>query len=330
MTDSNQEGGRAAGTDAQTGNSGRVTPHRVLTILIAICILMSLAQPTLAKQTRATTQELVTHFTWRAPQDFVGEFASNLRFDWDGGGNDCTLSTAMSFAHSAPPTEPMLKWLEWRTGDSEEWNGYTLAAGSLAEVHAGSTLDTQSVITETRGSIAAFYTSEGPFTDFLDMTLAGLNIEMDSRHSLDAPVTIEFTCTSPFRVSSIAAGLEARSFTSQSMEGGHGASTALPASLLVNSGDSLHDTFGSSTVIFSAVGSVFLGTSVGRLTLVHPGGEQSWSPASHATPFLSAGFAGGPGTYEVTLDLVNVSVQSSLGGVLLGLDPVQSLDDVVQ
>jgi hypothetical protein len=163
-------------------------------------MLMAFARPGLAKPEQATTQELVTHFSWRAPQDFGGKFASTLRFDWTGGANDCTLATGMSFAKSAPPSEPMLQWLEWRTGGSDEWHGSTLAAGSLAEAHVGSTLDSQSVIAEQRGSVAAFYTSQGPFNEFLDMTLAGFNIEMDPRHPIEAPVTIDFTCANPFQV----------------------------------------------------------------------------------------------------------------------------------
>jgi hypothetical protein len=307
-----------------------VATNRPLILVIVICALSFTAQSAVAKPKpkHAEDQALITHFSWDASQDFTGTFASTLRFDWEGGENDCTLATAMSFAHSAPATEPMLQWLEWRTGGSEEWHGHTLAAGSLAEVHVGDALDTQSLVTEQGGSIAALYTSEGPFHDFLDMTLAGFNIEMDSRHPLDAPVTIDLTCATPFKVSSIAAGREGRSFTSQSLTGGEGASLALPASVVVNNGDGLQHTFANSTVIFSALGSIDLGTSVGRLTLEYPGGTQSWSPPSNSDSFLSAGLTGGSGTYDVALDLVSISVQSNLAGVLLGVNPVQSLDDV--
>lgn len=69
------------------------------------------------------------------------------------------------------------------------------------------------------------------------------------------------------------------------------------------------------------------GAQMGRFQLDHPQGTTTWMMDNLGPPTIS--FQGGPGDYEISLTRVGSGWLTPLPGVIVGVDPVESLDEVV-
>lgn len=308
----------------------------------SLIIAVSLALAALGAAASATTAnngeqgEQLTEFAWKAPGDLNGTFVATLRFEWEGD-NNCTFFHG--FAGELGAEHPLHWWSEWRMGDDQEgfaglWND------EIVQAHAGGVVDTRD-LTGSVGAWTGYKTLQGSFSDFLEVTAAGFDLEVWDHRTQpppappDAPFWVELSCQDPFTVASLSAGQEGRSFLQNSMDGGVGASAVGQPTVVAH--DGLTHTFESSTVLldvhpYERNG----GLETSQLTLEHPDGTESWFTADAdlgigpVQPTLDPdiAFTGGPGEYTLTLD--RVSTGSDIPGILVGLDPVDCLEEAVQ
>lgn len=312
-------------TASRTNTRRTLSRAQVTPLLLLALVLVSLASvPAHATEQVSET----THFVFKAPRDFTGSLAARLRFDWEGE-NECSGVAAAAGPRGIAPN-PVHYWSEWRSATTFGWA--SLRENPNFRIHAAGTIDTRSLI-QTSGNWAWRPSFSGTFTDYLEVTyrafdLAAWNSTLE--FARDAPVWIEITCQRPFLVTGLEAGTDGRSFTEDSLDDGVGASVRQSGpSATVSVGDKLRHTLDQSTVLFdvrSSQGS----PSLGRLTLQHPQGTESWAPSGN--PFHTdevIHFSGGPGAYELTLDRVGAGVVDSVIGALVGLDAVDCLDQAL-
>lgn len=292
--------------------------------LLALVLLSVGAVPAHAQPDATET----THFFFKAPRDITGLFAARLRFEW-GGENTCSGVLAASGPRVS--INPVYYWSEWKSATTFDWT--SLYRASNLQIHAGGTIDSRS-LEQTSGNwgFAPFFSGK-TFTDYLEVTYRAFDVAAWNSSVTDAPVWIELTCERPFTVAGIEAGTDGRSFTRDSLHEGVGASVdylVLP-SATVSAGDKLRHTFDEASVLFSIYSYQGQnGTSIGRLTLKHPQGTESWEPSGN--PFYTdqvINFAGGPGAYELTLDRVGAGSVDIFLGSLVGLDAVDCLEQTI-
>ncbi len=268
-----------------------------------------------------------THFLFKAPRDLTGLFAARLRFEW-AGENTCSGVLAASGPRVSP--NHVYYWSEWKSATTFDWT--SLYRASNLQIHGAGAIDTRS-LDQTSGNwgFAPFFSGK-TFTDYLEVTYRAFDVAAWNSSVTDAPVWIELTCERPFTVAGIEAGTDGRSFTRDSLNEGVGASVQMvQPSATVSVGDKLRHTLDEASVLFSVRSYQGQnGTAIGRLTLQHPQGTESWEPSGN--PFYTdeiINFSGIAGAYDVTLDRVGAATADSFLGSLVGLDAVDCLDQAI-
>lgn len=277
-----------------------------------------------------------TAFVWKAPEHLNGTFAANLRFEWDGE-NHCTFFHG--YAGDIAQGHPLF-WSEWRTGGGEE--GFAGLWWSKQQVHIDGVVHSDEftsgypIIGDAVGAWTGYKSVEGNFSDFLEVTTAGFDLDVWTHRTQpppappDAPAWIELRCEQPIQIASLSAGQEGLSFLQESFESGIGVSRGFDLAFC----DGLSYTFDSSSVLldihpYPPNGAQF---ARGQLTLDHPNGSRSWGLA-HAgleSPGQDdVAFTGGPGAYTFTLDHW-AAYRMDIPGILVGVDPVDHLDEAVE
>lgn len=287
------------------------------TLLVTLATLP--APPGTALDQEDSEPGTITEFRWTAPPDMTGTFAAVLHVD-------PVEETRCNFRIVATGMfedgNPVPYWLRY---------GRSLAAGHWerpAQAHARDLVDTREAW-EVDGDWW-----NGPrilklVRDTLDIAFAGFGLGLNDEFDFETPLNITVSCRAPFTLS-LEAGREGRSFTQETLTGGLGATTNFAPEMSLSVNDGLTESFANSHVQFDlAFPSVTQNDHMeGRLTLHHPEGSETWVPPPEGE--RDASLVGGPGTYELDLDWhARGSVSKQPKGILVGVDPVELLDEVV-
>lgn len=164
-----------------------------------------------------------------------------------------------------------------------------------------------------------------------NITVVAFGLEERSDRPLPYPMHIYVDCDQPVDVE-LRASRQARGFTEQAFtDGGAGASiTATDDDILVQRNATVETAFDTELARLQGLMRLWDGSPPeGHLRLHHPDGTRSWglNPSDHF-PRNIIGHAGGPGNYTAELTATGRADTIALAGVLAGLDPVDSLDDV--
>lgn len=260
-------------------------------------------------------------YRWEAPTDLNGTLIVSLAVEVDKT-TWCEADTVASGRFD--PDNAVGFW----ASTSEEGRIRTSSAGSWSrgvQAHAGDTVDTRDLSTPEgrwrQSPSMGLRVSEG-FT----YTFAGFGLEAWEGAPDGPPYTVEITCDDGFHVTEKKAGRDGRSFKQETLEGGVGASVYVPTQTVSASrDDGLAHTFDTSTVRFESTFSP--GTNHGELTLDHPAGTARWQIGRDGP--RQATHTGGPGTYAVELDWVAEDGRGHPMGILVGMDPVDALEEAV-
>lgn len=295
----------------------------VLLLVAPIPLLGTL--PVTASYDETSSTSSVSRFHWEAPADLNGSFAAVLRVEVSSGTTFCEMS--MQALGSFDNRNPVSFWatVGGPTGSEYQWVW-------PVQAHAGDHVDTRDVTQVRRDEWGASSHVRGQFEDTFRVTIAGFGLGLWERNDppVDTPLSIGLTCEDPVRIS-LEAGREGRSWNQGTLEGGVGytvnlgpTSTVAPRSISVN--DGLEVPFDASIVRFLSwhpLGDDF----EGDLGLAHPGGSERWTLSPEKWGLMK--HTGNAGTYRVTLDWMGRDYLRPPSGILLGLEPVDSLDEAV-
>lgn len=291
-------------------------------IVVVAALLLAATLPVTMPRAADTAGEgdgTSTTFTWQAPKNFTGTFAATVIVDPQGEAR-CTRSVSATGTFNA--SNPVAFWQTGHLEYAGHWR-------HPVQVHAGPA-DTRPLTATKGGSwnkpggLGERTIEEGETIQF---TVAALDLKHRDDSGLDSPLTIEVSCDAPIDVER-QAGRHVRTFTPETLEGGIGASTNLPPTRIVAHDDRLVETFETPIVRFQAFQMVSPPSDrEGTMRLDHPGGSESWTwdPAGPDRIDLE----GAPGRYEVTLDWYG-DWSDPLVGAIMGLEPVDSLDEVFE
>lgn len=295
--------------------------------LIAFIIGSSYVLPasTRAESESEDTEPRRTEFHWSAPSNTTGAFAAEFKVTVD---QTSFCWTNVSAEGEFDRGDPIAFWLSDRSGSH--------IAGLWThgvQAHAGPTADTRWITgpdNETWGMGARSGRRVTP-GDALVQTLAVFGLDIRDERSDGTPLEITISCEGdPFSLSK-AASRTGRSFTQESLEGGVGTTVRLQRTIGVSVDDGLTQRFNTSRTRFMGwlEWGRHNGQSWGNVTLHHPDGDRSWTTGEPAGRVGFAAHEGGPGRYTLEVDWAQHSRTPQPYGILVGLDPVESLDTVV-
>lgn len=265
----------------------------------------------------------MTEFSWTAPPEMTGTFVAVIELEVL---EPTRCSESVRGTGTFTDENPVVLWV--RTDDGSG-RGLNFAQWDRSfQAHVGDVVDTRHVMSVEHPNNAWGFTphSGGSVEERLAITIAGFGLSPE--FGADSALSIRFTCEDAFRIVSMGAGRRGRSYTDQTLEGGVGWRFKAPfqdtqsyaaRDRLEARFDTAHVRF--ETAFFSAE------QEEGRLTLHHPGGDEAWPlPPPEATDAI---FDGGPGEYTVNLNWRAQGSHFHISGILIGVDPVDSLDEVL-
>lgn len=278
-------------------------------------------------------------FTWQAPASFEGPLAVDLTFTFPEA-TSCSYDLEMVWVEDEPAPFGHMYTLSEPDG-GEAWS---LTGGTSRDsyVHVDGHADTRDGSGDGRGEfffgIESGFSTDGPGE--VNLTLASPFYEAWEGNALsDVPLSVEVSCDSSFTVDR-AAGHTVSLFDQHGFDGGSSASVQpsvpgagflRPAANVAHEERRTVDVDESETVLrlrghqytyvrgFTAL---FTGAAVGEFELDHPRGNASWL----LTPTPVIDHASGSGTHEMALTRAAAATLDTLGGVLVGVDPVDDLD----
>lgn len=288
--------------------------------LLAAGLVVPASRGGLVAADGTTPDEDTFTFRWAAPTDATGTFAATVIVDPDGEAECMEKVRATGTFNASNPVA------FWQFGTTGAFAGHWRHA---AQVHVGPA-DTRLLTAPDEGTwrkVQGF--SKGTVEDgrTITITVAAFDLEHRSDSDLENPLIIDVSCDTPIDVE-LQAGRHARTFTPETLEGGVGASHNLLGGRIVARADRLVETFHTPIVRFQAIQLVGLTSDrEGTMVLDHPAGTETWTwnPAGPGRIDL----VGGPGQYEVTLDWRS-TWNDALFGAIMGLEPVESLDEVLR
>lgn len=262
----------------------------------------------------------VTEYRWTAPADLNGTFALRLGIEVTTP-THCTTHTEAVGAFD--PANPVAFWRKAQTADGD----FILNAAAwtrAGQVHAGSTADSRRAST-IDGRWRAFPSGGLNVERSFEVTWATFGVGLGHDAELDSPLTIEVDCDAAFEITERQAGTGGRSFTQGTLKGGAGATANVPldgASASVDDAmevqiDAQHTAF---QAAFSAPEARY-----GHLELHHPNGTARWELGPDGD--RNAELRGPGGAYRVELTRTAMGVNDDVEGILVGMDPVDSLDE---
>lgn len=305
--------------------------------VVMIALLLAASATMLAPTTAGGHFEHT--FSWKAPKNVTGVFALQVHAEptgdgpmrcegkAGGAGGDDGWSGDME-------DPPVHFWTEMRFDDTTE--RAMVRNWETAEAHAGG-LSTRTVF----ASNAWGWGLDVGFVDRVESRLTVTAAVFDGAWQSDPSPAIEVTiwCDEPFEVERFASR-DARGFSRDGTTTGTGAGVrAAEIQASLSSAEWVIEEFDTDRVAFRAVSEVEgddLAEERGRLDLDHPMGHETWE----LNGSLSARHEGGPGAYRVLINRLAVATPEDIdqhprfggdrfAGVLLGLDPVDRLDDAV-
>lgn len=282
----------------------------------------------------AAAGDPMTEFHWEAPANMTGSFALVLRLTVDAEEEvHCTWRTAAS-GRTDPVNNPVFFWRRGIADGDGSATGIH-AVGPGFQTHVGPLVDTRPIMLS-NGRWVAGGSGGANIDSVLDVTVAAVDLELvdDPDLALTSPFSIDVACRNsvtkdpvPFVITTLDAGRQLRTFTHASMEGGAGASLGA-RTMSIAALDHMEQTFAADHVRLQtslATGPVML--RQGELSLAHPTGTATWPLGHQSAPHPA--FDGGPGDYAIGLTWAAVR-DAELSGVLIGVDAVDSLDEVVE
>lgn len=299
--------------------------------------------PTAAAPQSADGSTTTTYFEWEAPKNLTGDLTVVLTLDADQS-TGCRFEVKVS--GQVDEDTPILLWVR---ALSQGDGGRIITEGRTwnprrAQAHATDNVNTRPMTTLEDSYWTGNTGNTGLGTDWvghrLNLTVAAFGLKHVPEAPFDRPFVLNLDCDGPVKLNRTA-GRHARGFTHQTFTD-NGAGAALEG---VGGGDTMvyrdariNETFDNETVWFQAgMYSEEGDTTQGDLRLDHPNGSRAWSvptgdePADDTVIHLDDG----PGRYLAELDLVNgpgtggLPDHTHVMGILAGVDPVDSLDEVV-
>lgn len=279
------------------------------------------------------------HFRWEAPAALEGDFVAVLQLKattetfctWDSGGEGEVVDDDPS----------ILFWDE----SMDENGGRTLFifANTHQPVHAQAVglADTYDAVgVQEDGNWWTGHSAGSRFDETLSITTAAFGVKNRPGAPVEHPLFIDLGCDNPVELS-LLAGRNPVDFTQQRLtDDGVGGEVDPPVDKWRTSvylDATKQARFDTELVRLMArftqrLDSEGPGQVESELSLHHPAGTATWSFPADAGFFpwhMQMRFDGGPGDYTLELDHKAILRDSQLWGVLVGADPVESLDDVV-
>lgn len=277
-------------------------------------------------------------FSWKAPKNVTGVFALQVHAEPTGDGPmRCEAGAGGAGDDEGWSGEmedpPVHFWTEVRFDNTTERAMFR--NWETAEAHAGG-LSTRTVVASNTGG----WGLDVGYGDRVGSRLTVTAAVFDGLWLTNASPAIEvgIECDEPFEVERFASR-DARGFSRDGTTTGTGAGVrAAEVQASASSAEWVIEGLDTDRVAFRAVSEVEgddLAEARGRLDLDHPSGHETWE----LNGSMSARHDGCPGTYRVLINRLAVATPENVGhprsggdrfaGVLVGLDPVDSLDDAV-
>lgn len=308
---------------SQIGMNGVYLPVAVVIIVLAGATASESISQTMDPSGGEGVEGWMTEFSWDAPAGMEGRFAAIVEFEVQ---EQTRCSRNLIGTGEFRDDTPVVMWARWAKGSGGRSLSFAQWDRSF-QAHVGDFVDTRDFMS-VDGAWGFFPQGGGKVEERFTLTIAGFGLEQQQELGADFPLSIDIQCEDPFRVVSMQASREGHSYTDQTLEHGVGAkfATSLTDTMAFANKDRLEARFDESRVRFETA---FFAAEdeVGRLELHHPGGVVEWPlPQPEAD---DAVFDGGPGEYAVELNWRAKGGHFHISGILIGVDPVDSLDDVV-
>lgn len=303
----------------------------VLAVALAAVLLLVGIMPTVSPAETTTDGDGSTKFTarnvsWRAPHNLTGIFGSRVQVTAD---QETSCSFHPRVEGYVEPHHTVLVGRRKGWGSALSGSFYARVEDPVRAHAAGAETPRQPP-------------REGPYHWGRDSgvlleageqytyTVIAFGLEDRSHRPYEAPMVREISCDKPVEFS-LEAGRDAVAFNLQSLEEAGVGATVMegPRTVVVKHNASLRHRFDNQTVRTFATWWAWDVDSQGNLTLDHPEGRSrmpmtptSWNRQIHHT--------GGSGNYSLGLSMqAQGRGDVSLHGVLVGMDPVESLDDAI-
>lgn len=292
-------------------------------------------------QADSQTSAEMTQFRWESPLDLEGNFVAVFRLESN---TQQTRCQSIAEAEGTVRDDDPHLLLFTRHHNAARRGGGTFRNQETVSAHAAGVVDTRPVLGILEdgkwdmGFVGATVFGGNDEPDDLWITVAAFGL--DNREGPPPrPLTIDITCDDPVQMS-IFAGRHAIDLTRQTLkDGGAGVSVFDangPALYVLSQEEEFFDT---SMVWFQADFRpddwIAPGFTYATFDLHHPDGTESWKavvgpedPHPWRHKFWMQ-FTGPSGAYTLEMTLAGASHDNLLRGILAGLDPVQSLDEVV-
>lgn len=305
----------------------------VVAALALITVSTGLLRGTATGDAGASMQETLfdrTRFEWSAPPDMTGTFAAIVRIEvseptrcWSNATAEGRVDGEIGGAEN---DNPVVFW-HFVVSPLPFGEARGLAASTWFrqfQVHAGAA-DTRE-LTPVDGDWGMTPRNGGDVFDIMETTVAAFSLDRREGGGLNSPLSLEITCGAAFRIVSLEGGRHARSFTDETLRGGVGFTLREPVNQKLAVNDRLEEGFGVPHVRFQGTFVTDHAPPDADLTLRYPLGEEEWIPEPFDRRIF--GVDGPGGDYELEVDWLSDSEDKVLG-VLMGVDPVKTLDDAV-
>lgn len=275
---------------------------------------------------QSETLDAAEEYTWSAPDNFTGTLAIGLQLDVDSTAA-CWVNTTASGIASA--SNPIGLWVSGAPPGMSGASGVSAAWTGTAQAHAGPEVDSRDIVASESHWIATPYIG-WRVDDRWNVTIGAFDLR-PWRDDLETAFSVTVVCDEPYTIRKTASR-QGHSFSQESFQSGIGAT--VPAyhpgppggKIGVSYDDGFTREFDTQQVRLRLRPSSHSET-VGDMTLRHPDGARTWS--ADGLEFPEVAFQGGPGRYSLEANLVSWSWVPSPYGILVGLDPVESLDEIV-
>lgn len=274
-----------------------------------------------------------TSFAWEADRDFQGDLAFRFAIDLS-----AATSCELVFTFAGHSTEaPLRSW----TLSTERRIGHAFDRELESQTHVGDQIEfTESeprpFTWGTRLTVRGFFAGHETWTAAgFDLTEARVGFPGEPLEWL-APASVELTCEAPFTIEATSGSNHVLGFTEDHLRGGVGASEEDETFVVdgqqgyaVSLGDRVGDSFDEETVSVQYQTGAQEGNSTTEAMLLHPNGIEHWRDRSSASPSPATRvFDGEPGRYELAFARTASGPATELAGIVAGLQPVATLEDL--
>lgn len=290
-------------------NTGGVVSRSISLAFLLLCTMMLAAAP--------TVQAEPTSWIWAAPADAAGPVALRVSIDF-GDANDCTVTLE---ATGGPVSGPRARLVYGERGWAQT------STLENVQVHVDDLgLDTRNAGNRwaIRGTLSRVWTG------VQDLTVSNSNMEgwLADRADPWSPAAFEVACDQPIEVIGHSGSRELLAFTQETLEGVGASSNGLTGGAAVNIRDRATRTFTSEVVDVTLIEWTFAPGAVYRSWKLETPHWAVLSESMHSSRTSDTSFSDGPGEYRFTMTQAAVASYAQLTGWIIGLEPVEHLDDV--